>query len=85
MQDQKVTVIIDRMGSVHIWRGEVHVNNAQPCCPLGNGKQAEILIQDEPSITDFFTIVSNRTRISLQDGYIVTTYLPAYYFDLIKS
>jgi len=78
-----VTVQMDKMGSLHLWMGEVEPQQVGKYLYKANGKEADLYIQEgKQDINDFINYLTSDEKQDLLNGYpVVTNNIPDDYFS----
>ena len=77
------TLIMNAMGHLHIWRGDVHVERSDKYNFLSENKESDLYFQLDTDIDSIIDILSEQDKDSLYKGYIVKTNIDNDYFDMI--
>lgn len=73
---------MNRMGHLHVWKGNVHVERSDKYNFHSEGKESDLYFQLDTDIDSVIDILSNEDKDSLYKGYIVKTDIPNEYFDM---
>jgi len=76
------TLIMNRMGHLHVWKGDVHVERSDKYNFLSENKESDLYLQLDTDIDSVIDNLSDENKDSLYKGYIVKTDLPLEYFDM---
>ena len=76
------TLIMNRMGHLHVWKGDAHVERSDKYNYLSENKESDLYFQLDTDIDSVIDILSNEDKDSLYKGYIVKTDIPNEYFDM---
>jgi len=77
------TLIMNAMGHLHIWRGDVHVERSDKYNFLSENKESDLYFQIDTDIDSIIDILSNEDKDSLYKGYVVKTNIDNDYFDML--
>ena len=77
------TLIMNRMGHLHVWKGDVHVERSDKYNFLSENKESDLYFQLDTDIDSVIDILSEQDKDSLYKGYIVKTNIDNEYFDMI--
>ena len=77
------TLIMNRMGHLHVWKGDVHVERSDKYNYLSENKESDLYFQIDTDIDSIIDILSEQDKDSLYKGYIVKTNIDNDYFDMI--
>jgi len=76
------TLIMNAMGHLHIWRGDVHIERSDKYNFLSENKESDLYFQLDTDIDSIINILSEQDKDSLYTGYIVKTNIDNDYFDM---
>lgn len=76
------TLIMNAMGHLHVWKGDVHVERSDKYNYLSENKESDLYFQFENDITSIMNLLAIEDQDSLYKGYIIKVDLPEEYFDL---
>ena len=76
------TLIMNAMGHLHIWRGDVHIERSDKYNFLSENKESDLYFQLDTDIDSIIDILSEQDKDSLYKGYIVKTNIDNDYFDM---
>ena len=76
------TLIMNAMGHLHIWRGDVHIERSDKYNFLSENKESDLYFQIDTDIDSIIDILSNEDKDSLYKGYVVKTNIDNDYFDM---
>jgi len=77
------TLIMNAMGHLHIWRGDVHIERSDKYNYLSENKESDLYFQIDTDIDSIIDILSNEDKDSLYKGYVVKTNIDNDYFDML--
>ena len=77
------TLIMNAMGHLHIWRGDVHIERSDKYNFLSENKESDLYFQIDTDIDSIIDILSNEDKDSLYKGYVVKTNIDNDYFDML--
>ena len=76
------TLIMNAIGHLHIWRGDVHIERSDKYNFHSEGKESDLYFQLDTDIDSVIDILSEQDKDSLYKGYIVKTNIDNDYFDM---
>jgi len=76
------TLIMNAMGHLHIWRGDVHIERSDKYNFLSENKESDLYFQLDTDTDSIIDILSEQDKDSLYKGYIVKTNIDNDYFDM---
>ena len=76
------TLIMNRMGHLHVWKGDVHVERSDKYSYVAENKESDLYFQLDSDIDSVIDILSKEDADSLYKGYIVKTNIDNEYFDM---
>lgn len=76
------TLIMNAMGHLHVWKGDVHVERSDKYNFLSENKESDLYFQIDTDIDSIIDILSNEDKDSLYKGYVVKTNIDNDYFDM---
>lgn len=74
------TLIMNRMGHLHVWKGDVHVERSDKYNFHSEGKESDLYLQFENDVTSIMDVLTIEDKDSLYKGYIVKTNICDEYF-----
>ncbi len=77
------TLIMNAMGHLHVWKGDVHVERSDKYNFLSENKESDLYFQIDTDIDSIIDILSNEDKDSLYKGYVVKTNIDNDYFDML--
>ena len=76
------TLIMNAMGHLHVWKGDVHVERSDKYNFHAENKESDLYLQFENDVTSIMNLLAIEDQDSLYKGYIVKTDIPNEYFDM---
>lgn len=75
-----VTIQMDAMGNLHIWKGVVQPHKVTKYMWTAKGKECDLFVQDESTKTAILDSLSDEEFASVNGGFPCYTILEAEYF-----
>lgn len=69
----KATIQQNKMGHLHVWIGDVHVEQTAKYNYLGNNKESEIYLQSDTDIGNFLSQLPKKDVDMVELGYKVVS------------
>lgn len=67
----KATIVMNKMGHLHIWRGDKNIKLISKYNFESEGKESDLYLQNEQDIKFFLELLGENNADMLKDGYTV--------------